>query len=126
MTVEAKQYDLVMPMFSGTGRFEPRALATIQRSFMELHLVDKEPDLTKLAVAAVDVHTVKISLKAPTPYLLGLLAHTSSQIVNKAAVEIPDVHSILQTAGASCGQPATAIVLFLRETKATSPPWQKQ
>ena len=47
----------------------------------------KEADLTKLAVAAVDVHTVKISLKAPTPYLLGLLAHTSSQIVNKAAVD---------------------------------------
>ena len=47
----------------------------------------KETDLTKLGVEAVDPHTVKITLKAPTPYLLGLLAHTSSQIVNKAAVE---------------------------------------
>jgi oligopeptide transport system substrate-binding protein len=47
----------------------------------------KEPDLTKLGVAAVDAHTVKISLSAPTPYLLGLLSHTSSQIVNKKAVE---------------------------------------
>ena len=47
----------------------------------------KEKDLTKLGVEAVDPHTVKITLKAPTPYLLGLLAHTSSQIVNKAAVE---------------------------------------
>ncbi len=45
--VEEKQYDLVMPMFSDTGRFEPRALATIQRSFVDLHLIDKEPDLTK-------------------------------------------------------------------------------
>jgi NitT/TauT family transport system substrate-binding protein len=45
--VEDKQYDLVMPMFSHTGRFEPRALATIQRSFVDLHLIDKEPDLTK-------------------------------------------------------------------------------
>jgi len=47
----------------------------------------KEKDLTKLGVEAVDPHTVKITLKAPTPYLIGLLAHTSSQIVNKAAVE---------------------------------------
>jgi NitT/TauT family transport system substrate-binding protein len=45
--VEEKQYDLVMPMFSDNGRFEPRALATIQRSFVDLHLVDQEPDLTK-------------------------------------------------------------------------------
>ena len=32
----------------------------------------KEADLTKLAVAAVDVHTVKISLKAPTPHFVVL------------------------------------------------------
>ena len=45
--VEEKQYDLVMPMFSETGRFEPGALATLQRSFVELKLIDKEPDLMK-------------------------------------------------------------------------------
>jgi NitT/TauT family transport system substrate-binding protein len=45
--IEEKQYDLVMPMFSDTGRFEPAALATIQRSFVDLRLIDKEPDLTK-------------------------------------------------------------------------------
>jgi NitT/TauT family transport system substrate-binding protein len=45
--VEEKQYDLEMPMFSDTGRFEPRALATIRRSFVDLHLIDQEPDLTK-------------------------------------------------------------------------------
>jgi NitT/TauT family transport system substrate-binding protein len=45
--VEEKQYDLVMPMFSGTGRFDPKALATIQRSFVDLKLIDKEPDLAK-------------------------------------------------------------------------------
>jgi oligopeptide transport system substrate-binding protein len=33
----------------------------------------KEPDLDKLGVTAVDQHTVKITLKAPTPYLIGLL-----------------------------------------------------
>jgi len=45
--VEESQYDLVMPMFSDTGRFEPSALKTLQRSFVELKLTDKEPDLTK-------------------------------------------------------------------------------
>lgn len=45
LEVEEKQYDLVMPMFSDTGRFDPSALATIQRSFVDLHLLDKEPDL---------------------------------------------------------------------------------
>jgi oligopeptide transport system substrate-binding protein len=47
----------------------------------------KEKDLTKLGVVAVDAHTVKITLKASTPYFIGLLAHTSGQIVNKAVVE---------------------------------------
>lgn len=45
--VEEKQYDLVMPMFSADGRFDPAALATIQRSFVDLHLINREPDLTK-------------------------------------------------------------------------------
>jgi len=45
--VEEKQYDLVMPMFSADGHFDPAALATIQRSFVDLHLIDKEPDLAK-------------------------------------------------------------------------------
>jgi NitT/TauT family transport system substrate-binding protein len=47
IAVEEQQYDLVMPMFSASGRFEPRALATIQRSFVDLQLIDHEPDLTK-------------------------------------------------------------------------------
>ena len=45
--VEEQQYDLVMPMFSSDGRFDPAALATIQRSFVDLHLIDTEPDLAK-------------------------------------------------------------------------------
>jgi ABC-type nitrate/sulfonate/bicarbonate transport system substrate-binding protein len=45
--VEEQQYDLVMPMFSATGRFDPRALATIRRSFVDLQLIEREPDLTK-------------------------------------------------------------------------------
>jgi ABC-type nitrate/sulfonate/bicarbonate transport system substrate-binding protein len=45
--VEEKQYDLVMPMFSDTGRFGRSALATIQRSFVDLNLTASEPDLMK-------------------------------------------------------------------------------
>jgi ABC-type nitrate/sulfonate/bicarbonate transport system substrate-binding protein len=52
LAVEEKQYDLVMPMFSDTGRFEPSALATLQRSFVELKLTDKEPDLAKYCTEA--------------------------------------------------------------------------
>ena len=47
LAVEARQYDLVMPMFSDTGRFDQRALATIQRSFVDLRLLAREPDLSK-------------------------------------------------------------------------------
>jgi ABC-type nitrate/sulfonate/bicarbonate transport system substrate-binding protein len=52
LAVEEKQYDLVMPMFSSTGRFEPSALKTLQRSFVELKLTDREPDLTKYCTEA--------------------------------------------------------------------------
>jgi len=36
-----------MPMFSDTGRFGRSALATIQRSFVDLNLTASEPDLMK-------------------------------------------------------------------------------
>jgi oligopeptide transport system substrate-binding protein len=42
--------------------------------------------LTVLGVAAVDARTVEITLKAPTPYFLQLLTHTSSLPVNEKAV----------------------------------------
>ena len=45
--VEDKEYDIVMPMFSSDGRFDPAALAVLRRSFVDLHLLDTEPDLTK-------------------------------------------------------------------------------
>jgi ABC-type nitrate/sulfonate/bicarbonate transport system substrate-binding protein len=45
--IEEQEYDIVMPMFSRDGRFVPRALAVLQRSFVDLHLLDSEPDLTK-------------------------------------------------------------------------------
>src|SRR5215471_5915900 len=42
--------------------------------------------LTELGVAAPDARTVEISLKAPTPYFLQLLTHTSSLPVNEKAI----------------------------------------
>ena len=44
--VEEQEYDIVMPMFSTDGRFDPAALAVLRRSFVDLHLLDAEPDLT--------------------------------------------------------------------------------
>ena len=41
----------------------------------------------ELAVEAVDDHTLRISLKAPTPYFLGLLNHSSTYPVHRASVE---------------------------------------
>ena len=46
--VEEREYDLVMPMFSADGRFEAKGLATLGRSFVELGLLDKEPDMSTL------------------------------------------------------------------------------
>jgi oligopeptide transport system substrate-binding protein len=40
-----------------------------------------------LGVEALDAHTLRIRLKAPTPYFIGLLAHASSHPVYRAAVE---------------------------------------
>jgi ABC-type nitrate/sulfonate/bicarbonate transport system substrate-binding protein len=45
--VEDREYDLVMPMFSADGKFPASAMAVLQGSFVELQLLDKEPDLKK-------------------------------------------------------------------------------
>jgi len=41
-------YDELMPMFSDTGRFNPRALAVLSRSFVEMKTLPAEPDMSKL------------------------------------------------------------------------------
>jgi len=45
--VEAKEYDLVLKMYSDDGRFPASGLKVMARSFVELGLLDTEPDLTK-------------------------------------------------------------------------------
>ncbi|HKT19973.1 MAG TPA: ABC transporter substrate-binding protein [Stellaceae bacterium] len=45
--VEDKQYDVVMPSMSLDGRFPPEAVATVRHSFVELRILDSEPDMSK-------------------------------------------------------------------------------
>jgi ABC-type nitrate/sulfonate/bicarbonate transport system substrate-binding protein len=48
----AKIYDELMPMFSDTGRFDPKALAVLRRSFVEMKTLPSEPDMSKLTTEA--------------------------------------------------------------------------
>jgi len=45
-------YDELMPMFSDTGRFNPKALATLGRSFVEMKTLPEAPDMSKLYTEA--------------------------------------------------------------------------
>ena len=42
--IAAQTYDLVMPMFSATGRFDPKAMEVLQRSWVELGTLQTAPD----------------------------------------------------------------------------------
>jgi ABC-type nitrate/sulfonate/bicarbonate transport system substrate-binding protein len=46
--IAGQVYDELMPMFSDDGKFDPKALAVLSRSYVELQVLDKEPDMTKL------------------------------------------------------------------------------
>jgi len=46
--VTSHVYDVIMPMFSNTGKFNPAALATLAKSYVELQLLPSEPDMTRL------------------------------------------------------------------------------
>jgi NitT/TauT family transport system substrate-binding protein len=50
--VMEKEYDLVMPEMSGNGRFDRKGLAAIARSFVDLGMSDKEPDMALLYTEA--------------------------------------------------------------------------
>ena len=45
-------YDELMPMFSGTGKFDPKALAVLSRSFVEMKTLQSEPDMRQLYTEA--------------------------------------------------------------------------
>src|SRR5215472_1834319 len=46
--VAGRVYDALMPMFSDTGRFDPKALAVLRKSYVELKILDAEPDMSTL------------------------------------------------------------------------------
>ena len=50
--IAASIYDELMPMFSDTGRFDPKALAVLRRSFVEMKTLAEEPDMSKLYTEA--------------------------------------------------------------------------
>ena len=50
--VAGRVYDALMPMFSDTGRFDPKALAVLRKSYVELKILDKEPDMSTLYTEA--------------------------------------------------------------------------
>jgi ABC-type nitrate/sulfonate/bicarbonate transport system substrate-binding protein len=45
---ETLEYDRLMPGISQDGRFDPQDMQRIGQSFVELHVLDREPDMTKL------------------------------------------------------------------------------
>jgi ABC-type nitrate/sulfonate/bicarbonate transport system substrate-binding protein len=42
--ITAETYDALMPMFSDDGRFNPKALDVLAKSYVELKVLDSEPD----------------------------------------------------------------------------------
>ena len=46
--VMSREYDLTIGMFTKACRFDAESLATLKRSFVELKLLDSEPDMSKL------------------------------------------------------------------------------
>jgi ABC-type nitrate/sulfonate/bicarbonate transport system substrate-binding protein len=47
-SVMAREYDLTIGMFTKDCRFDAPSLATLSRTFVELHLLSKAPDMSKL------------------------------------------------------------------------------
>ena len=50
--IASRVYDALMPMFQDNGKFDPKALAVLRRSYVELKMLDQEPDMSKLYTEA--------------------------------------------------------------------------
>jgi NitT/TauT family transport system substrate-binding protein len=48
LPIQAREYDLTLPMFNTDGHFDAGTLATLKRSFADLKLLDTPPDMTTL------------------------------------------------------------------------------
>ena len=51
-TIATANYDELMPIFNPTGRFAPKALDVLARSFVDLGLLPEKPDMTTLYTEA--------------------------------------------------------------------------
>ena len=50
--VEAKDYDITLPMYTKTCRFDAEGIATLKQTFVDLKLLDTQPDMSKLYTEA--------------------------------------------------------------------------
>ena len=46
--ITSRTYDELMVIFSDDGKFNPKALATLAKSYVELKVLPEEPDASKL------------------------------------------------------------------------------
>ena len=51
-SVASRNYQELMPIFNPTGRFNPKALDVLARSFLQLGLTPEAPDMSKLYTEA--------------------------------------------------------------------------
>jgi ABC-type nitrate/sulfonate/bicarbonate transport system substrate-binding protein len=65
--IVAADYKTVMPAFSTTGKFEPKPLAVLRRSFVEMGLLKEEPDMSKLYTEKFLPHGSSASTMAKHP-----------------------------------------------------------
>ena len=47
-SIAERSYDILIPMFSDDGRFNPKALAVLSRSYVDLKYLPAQPDMSKL------------------------------------------------------------------------------
>lgn len=47
-SIAEKNYNELMPMFNHTGKFDPKALAILAQSYVEMHILPTKPDMSKL------------------------------------------------------------------------------
>jgi NitT/TauT family transport system substrate-binding protein len=50
--IAERSYDILIPMFSDDGRFDPKALAALGRSYVDLKFLPTQPDMSKLYTEA--------------------------------------------------------------------------
>ena len=46
--ITGRAYDEIMPSFSDTGKFDPKALKVLAQSFVQMNQLPAEPDMSKL------------------------------------------------------------------------------